>query len=183
MSQKTTKWILSLLIGVCSVQSQTLESNEPSKTGPETPVNFRATKLATFPAYDEAFSKAYLKVGSRNLKWDADALKALKLWSYNICDENCVVAGPEFEPMVSAVRRSVDERLRRPTNSLHWCSTGRRQGVSACINAEIDQSRFSQHLPANNKRLQDSPVSRNRTNPNLRPWCRRHDGNQCGRFS
>ncbi len=75
-----------------------------SHIDPNAPVNFRSNKQASFPAYDEVFTKAYRRVGSRNPKWDPDAEKAIKLWSYNECDEDCVVAGPEFEPMVAAFR-------------------------------------------------------------------------------
>jgi hypothetical protein len=104
MVQKITKWILCLGIGVYSAQCQTLESNARSQAQLKAPVNFRSRKQSDFLLYDNVFAKSFLKIGSRNPKWDRDAETALTLWSYELCDPNCVVGGPEFEPMISALR-------------------------------------------------------------------------------
>ncbi len=107
MVTKITKWILFLLLGVCSACSHAPGRHVHDQVALKPPVNFKTYKQSSFPLYDNLFAKAYLQVGSRNPKWDADVVTALKLWSYQQCDEGCVVAGPEFYTMIDALRRAV----------------------------------------------------------------------------
>jgi hypothetical protein len=107
MVLKITKWLLCLGIGICSAQSESLESIARSLIEPKPPINFKASKRSDFPLYDKVFAEAYMNVGSRDPKWNADALMALRLWTYEQSNGNSVLAGPEFYTMVDALRRAI----------------------------------------------------------------------------